>query len=49
MESNMTDMQWLLCASVAVWLGIGGYAAFLASAQNKLEQRMRLLEDLRDA
>jgi len=45
----MTDMQWLLCASMAVWLGIGGYTAFLAFAQNKLEQRMRLLEGLRDA
>ena len=44
----MTDIQWLLCASVAVWLGIGGYTAFLASAQNKLERRMRLLENLRD-
>jgi CcmD family protein len=45
----MTDMQWLLCASIAVWLGIGGYVAFLASAQNTLERRLRLLEDLRDA
>jgi len=44
----MTDMQWLLGASMAVWLGIGGYAAFLASAQNKLERRMRQLEILRD-
>jgi CcmD family protein len=44
----MTDMQWLLCASMAVWLGIGGYAAFLASAQNRLERRMRQLEILRD-
>ena len=45
----MTDIQWLLCASVAVWLGIGGYAAFLASAQNRLERRVRQLEMLRDA
>ena len=44
----MTDMQWLLCASVAVWLGIGGYTAFLASAKHKLEQRMSRLEKLRD-
>ena len=44
----MTDMQWLLCASMAVWLGIGGYVAFLASTQNKLERRMRQLENLRD-
>ena len=44
----MTDMQWLLCASVAVWLGIGGYAAFLASAQHRLERRVRQLEMLRD-
>ena len=43
----MTDMQWLLCAGVAVWLGIGGYVIFLASVQNKLEQRMRRLENLR--
>ena len=44
----MTDVQWLLCASVAVWLGIGGYAVFLAAAQNKLEQRIRRLEKLSD-
>ena len=44
----MTDMQWLLCAGMAVWLGIGGYAAFLASAQNRLERRVRQLEMLRD-
>jgi len=44
----MTDIQWLLCASVVVWLGIGGYTAFLASAQNKLERRVRQLEILRD-
>jgi len=44
----MTDIQWLLCAGVAVWLGIGGYAAFLASAQNKLERRLRRLESLHD-
>ena len=44
----MTDMQWLLCASMAVWLGIGGYAAFLAFAQSKIERRMRRLEMLRD-
>jgi len=44
----MMEMQWLFYASVAVWLGIGGYAAFLASAQNKLEQCVRRLENLRD-
>ena len=44
----MTDVQWLFCASMAVWLGIGGYAAFLAFAQNTLERRMRQLEMPRD-
>ena len=44
----MTDIQWLLCASVAVWLGIGGYAAFLGAVQNTLERRMRQLENLSD-
>ena len=44
----MTDIQWLLCASMAVWLGIGGYAAFLAAAQNRLERRVRQLEMFRD-
>ena len=44
----MTEIHWLLCASMAVWLGIGGYAAFLASAQDKLERRVRQLEILRD-
>jgi CcmD family protein len=49
METNMTDVQWLLCASMAVWLGIGCYAAFLASTQNKLERRVRQLETSRHA
>jgi len=44
----MTDIQWLMCAGVVVWLGIGGYAAFLSAAQNKLERRLRQLEILRD-
>jgi len=44
----MTEIQWLLYASAVVWLGIGGYAAFLASAQNKLERRVRHLENLRN-
>ncbi|MDR0466314.1 MAG: CcmD family protein [Deltaproteobacteria bacterium] len=44
----MTDLHWLLCASMAAWLGIGGYAAFLASAQSKLERRVRQLEISRD-
>ena len=48
METAMADIQWLLCANMAVWLGIGGYAAFLASIQNKLERRVRQLEILRD-
>ena len=44
----MTDIQWLFFAGIVVWLGIGGYAAFLASAQNRLERRVRQLEMLRD-
>ena len=44
----MTEIHWLLCASMVVWLGIGGYAAFLASVQDKLERRVRQLEILRD-
>ena len=44
----MTEVQWLLCANIAVWLGIGAYAAFLASAQSKLERRVRQLESLHD-
>ena len=45
----ITDMQWLLYASMAVWLGIGGYTGFLAIAQRNLERRVRQLEKLHDA
>ena len=44
----MTDLQWLLCASMTVWLGLGGYLVFLACAQAGLERRVRQLEILRD-
>lgn len=44
----MTDVQWLLIANLAVWLGLGAYLAFLLRAQNTLDERVRRLELLRD-
>lgn len=43
----MTDI-WILYASIAAWLGIGCYAAFLACAQRKLARKLSLLEDADD-
>jgi len=43
----MDTGAFLLAANAAVWLGIGGYVAFLARAQKQLEQRLRQMELLR--
>lgn len=40
---------YLFVANVAVWLGIGGYVAFLAGRAARLERRVRQLERLNDA
>lgn len=39
------DMTWwLIIANAAVWLGIGGYLAFLGARQKNIAQQIRQLE-----
>jgi len=42
----MTYETYLLAANVAVWLGMGGYLAFLAARQRQLSTRIRQMEQL---
>ncbi len=42
----MTEIQWLLLANVAVWLGLGAYVAFLAVGQKNLEARLQAKESM---
>ena len=41
----MDAFFWLMWANIAVWLGIGAYAAFLARNQKRLGERFRQGED----
>lgn len=43
----MSTEQYLIFANVAVWLGLGGYVAFLAARLSGLEGRLRRLAALR--
>jgi len=45
MESNL---GYLLAANVALWLGIAGYLAFLASRQGRLERRIQQMETIQN-
>lgn len=40
----MEAISWLAAANAAIWLGIGGYVAFLARKQCELRRRMHNLE-----
>ncbi|MBU1001237.1 MAG: CcmD family protein [Proteobacteria bacterium] len=42
----MDYQTYLLVANVAVWLGVGGYLAFLAARQRRLNTRIRQMEQL---
>lgn len=44
----MTDMDWLMYANIAVWIGLGAYLAFVARAQIALNRRLAQLEILRN-
>lgn len=44
----MTALHWLMFANTVLWLGLGGYAAFLGRQQTRLEQRLDALETLHD-
>lgn len=39
---------WVMAASAVIWLGIGGYMAFLAMRQAALARRCKQLELWRD-
>ena len=40
----MNASHWLMIANIAIWIGIGSYTAFLASAQKDLSRRIAALE-----
>lgn len=40
----MNEISWLMYASIAVWLGIGGYLCLLGKRSSTLEKRLRRLE-----
>ncbi len=42
----MESTTWILMANVAVWIGIGGYVAFLAKGQSALKKRIALKEHM---
>ena len=42
MESGA--LIWLMAASAVIWLGIGGYLAFLAARQGEIKKRLQQLE-----
>lgn len=41
----MTELQWLLSASAAIWLGLGAYLFFLACKQQELSRRVARMEN----
>lgn len=47
-EFIMTDMDWLMYANIAVWIGLGAYLAFLLRNQIALNRRLAQLETLRN-
>lgn len=44
----MTDMDWLMYANIAVWIGLGAHLAFLLRNQIALNRRLTQLETLRN-
>lgn len=44
----MQHTDFLFAANLVVWLGIGGYLAFLALGQRRLARRCQQLELMRD-
>ncbi len=44
----MDHISYIFAANVAVWLGIGAYAAYLGLNQRRLQQRCKQLELMRD-
>ena len=44
----MTDMDWLMYANIAVWIGLGAYHEILLRNQIALNRRLTQLETLRN-
>ena len=44
----MSSMTYLLLANIAVWGGLGAYAAFLHATSASMEKRLRVLEMTRE-
>ncbi|MBQ9407456.1 MAG: CcmD family protein [Desulfovibrio sp.] len=44
----MDSLTWVALTGALVWLGIGGYVAFLALEQRRLATRLRQREMLHD-
>ena len=42
----MDSLTWVILANAVVWLGIGGYVAYLAACQRALASRIRHMEML---
>ncbi len=42
----MTEIQWVLAANVAVWLGLGAYIFYIARTQCALEKRLQQKESM---
>jgi len=40
----MSEISWIMSASVVIWIGLAAYAAFLALRQKDLDRRLRALE-----
>lgn len=47
-EFTASVPMWLIIASAIIWLGLGGYMAFLGAVQKRLARIMRQIEALRD-
>ncbi len=44
----MNDIDWLMYANIAVWVGLGLYIAFIARKQVALKRRLDQMESMRD-
>jgi len=40
----MSEISWLMSASIVIWIGLAAYAAFLALRQRELDRRLSALE-----
>jgi CcmD family protein len=45
----MEGLVWLVCANIAVWLGLGGYLARLGLKTAALEKRLQRVEYAADS